>query len=109
MGGLAGWQEKRAKEILIADLTGATSLTDIALDCRLSVSQFSRAFKQSTGVAPHCWLIQQRVEAAKHRLTNHSMSLVDIALDCGFADQSHLTRVFAQHTGVTPAAWRRSI
>lgn len=107
--GLARWQERRAKEMLRADLAGSTALVDIARQCGLSVSQFSRAFKLSTGVAPHRWLIQQRVEAAKARLADPTVSLSSLALSCGFADQSHLTRVFSRYTGVTPAAWRRRL
>ena len=108
VGGLAGWQEKRATEIMVTDLSGNTPLADIAFACGLSVSQFTRAFKQTTGVAPHRWLIQYRVEIAKQHLADRSMRLTDVALACGFADQSHLTRVFAAHTGLTPAAWRRA-
>lgn len=108
-GGLARWQERRAQEMLRADLRGDTSLADIARECGLSVSQFSRAFKKSTGSAPHRWLIQQRVETAKAKLADPAQSLASIALSCGFADQSHLTRVFSRYTGITPAAWRRSL
>ena len=107
-GGLAVWQEKRAKEMLVADLSGNTPVAHIAQACGLSISQFTRAFKQSTGVAPHRWLILHRVETAKRRVADRSMRLADVALACGFADQSHLTRVFASHTGLTPAEWRRS-
>ena len=107
-GGLARWQERRAKEILRADLDGNTSLSTIALQCGLSVSQLSRGFKQSVGTSPHRWLIRQRVEAAKQHLADRRLPLREIALACGFADQSHLTRVFASHTGLTPAAWQRS-
>lgn len=107
-GGLARWQERRAMEILRENLDGSTSLTDVARQCGLSVSQFSRAFKQSTGVAPHRWLLHQRVEQAKAKLANPAASLASIAQACGFSDQSHLTRVFSRYTGVTPAAWRRS-
>ena len=60
-GGLAPWQEKRSKEMLGGDLTGATPLHEIAGACGLSVSHFSRAFHRSTGLAPHAWLLQARV------------------------------------------------
>lgn len=108
-GGLARWQERRAQEMLRAGLRGDISLADIARECGLSVSQFSRAFRESTGSAPHRWLIQQRVEVAKTKLADPTQSLASIALSCGFADQSHLTRVFSRYTGATPAAWRRSL
>jgi AraC family transcriptional regulator len=75
----------------------------------LSVSHFSRAFRRSMGAAPHNWLLTCRVEAAKEKLRDHRLTLSDVALACGFADQSHLTRVFTRIVGVSPGAWRRSL
>jgi AraC-like DNA-binding protein len=106
-GGLAAWQERRAKEILTANLDGAIALSDVARECRLSVSHFSRAFRQSMGVAPHRWLLNRRVDVAKDLLRDRQSSLSEIALRCGFADQSHFTRVFTRRSGVSPGAWRR--
>jgi len=108
-GGLAPWQEKRSKEMMAGDLTGATPLRDIADACGLSVSHFSRAFRRSTGVAPHAWLLQARVEAAKALLPKRESSLSKIARACGFADQSHFSRVFTQRVGLTPGAWRKTV
>jgi AraC-like DNA-binding protein len=108
-GGLAAWQERRAKEILGANLNGAVRLTELARECRLSVSHFSRAFRQSMGVAPHRWLMNRRVELAKDLLRDRDSSLSEIALRCGFADQSHFTRVFTRRAGVSPGAWRRGV
>jgi AraC family transcriptional regulator len=106
-GGLAPWQERRAMEILSANLDGDVPLKDVARECRLSVSHFSRAFSRTIGVAPHRWLLTRRVEVAKEKLRDRRMSLSDVALACGFADQSHLTRVFTGMVGVSPGAWRR--
>lgn len=106
-GGLASWQERRAKEILSSTLDGEVSLKDIASQCGLSISYFSRAFRQSTGMAPHRWLIERRIEAAKALLASRTASLSDIALRCGFADQSHFTRAFSNLVGSSPGAWRR--
>jgi AraC-like DNA-binding protein len=106
-GGLAPWQEKRSKELLAGDLAGATPLYDIAKACGLSVSHFSRAFRRSTGLAPHAWLLRVRVEAAKTMLRQRGSSLSMIALACGFADQSHFTRVFTRRVGLSPGAWRK--
>jgi AraC-like DNA-binding protein len=108
-GGLAAWQERRAKEMLTADLTAGISLSDLASECGLSVSHFTRAFRQTTGLPPHRWLLRQRIERAKVLLRNASISLSDIALVCGFADQSHFTRVFSGATGLAPGAWRRTV
>jgi AraC family transcriptional regulator len=106
-GGLAPWQERRSKEMLAGDLTGATPLHEIAKACGLSVSHFSRAFRRSTGLAPHAWLLHFRVEAAKGLLRGRGVSLSMIALGCGFADQSHFTRVFTRRVGLSPGAWRK--
>jgi AraC-like DNA-binding protein len=106
-GGLAPWQEKRSKDMLAGDLTGATPLHDIAGACGLSVSHFSRAFRRSTGLSPHAWLLHTRVDAAKAMLRRREEPLSLIALTCGFADQSHFTRVFTRRVGLSPGAWRK--
>jgi AraC family transcriptional regulator len=106
-GGLAPWQERRAKEMLRANLSGDLSLPELAGACRLSTGHFSRAFKQTVGCAPHQWLLHQRVEHAKHLILNTNEPLCGIALDTGFSDQAHFTRVFSQRVKVSPAAWRR--
>jgi AraC family transcriptional regulator len=108
-GGLAPWQVRRAKEILSANLDGNVPLKEVARECRLSVSHFSRAFCRSVGVAPHTWLLRQRVEMAKAKLQDNQVPLWEVAQACGFADQSHLTRVFTRMVGVGPGAWRRTL
>jgi AraC family transcriptional regulator len=108
-GGLAPWQEKRAKEMLAGDLTGSTPLQEIATACGISVSHLSRAFRRTTGLAPHAWLLQARVEAAKSMLRKRNIPLPEVARLCGFADQSHFTRVFTQRAGLSPGAWRRIV
>jgi AraC family transcriptional regulator len=108
-GGLAPWQERRAKEILSANLDGRLPLKDVAQECRLSLSHFSRAFRSSMGVAPHSWLLTRRIEVAKQKLRDSRLPLAEVALACGFADQSHLTRVFTRMVGVSPGAWRRAL
>ncbi|MBR0928701.1 helix-turn-helix transcriptional regulator [Bradyrhizobium diazoefficiens] len=106
-GGLAPWQVKRACERLDSDLGGTLSLPQIAAEFGLSVSHFSRAFRISTGVPPHQWLLRQRVNAAKQLMTARDLSLSEIAISAGFANQSHFTRVFSAQVGTSPAAWRR--
>ncbi|PWT93333.1 MAG: AraC family transcriptional regulator [Proteobacteria bacterium] len=107
-GGLAPWQERRAKELLHANLSGRISLGALAAACELSVRHFTRAFRQSTSVSPHEWLQQHRLERAKELLARSSMHLAEIALDCGFADQSHFSRKFQRAVGATPGNWRRA-
>jgi transcriptional regulator GlxA family with amidase domain len=106
-GGLASWQVKRACEKLESDLGGKISLDQIAADFDLSVSHFSRAFRVSTGLPPHQWLLRQRVNTAKQLMSVRDLPLSEIAISAGFANQSHFTRVFSSVVGVSPAAWRR--
>jgi AraC family transcriptional regulator len=108
-GGLAPWQMRRAQEMLGANLDGNLLLEDIARECGLSVSHFSRAFRDSVGLPPHRWLIKRRVETAKSLMREGHAALSEIALQCGFADQSHFTRAFSRETGASPGQWRRCI
>jgi AraC-like DNA-binding protein len=106
-GGLAPWQERRAKEIIEANLDGEVPLNQLARECGLSTSHFSRAFKDTMGIPPHQWLLRRRVENAMRLLRNQQVSLPEVALACGFSDQSHFTRVFTKLSGTSPGAWRR--
>ncbi|MDW6020393.1 AraC family transcriptional regulator [Mesorhizobium sp. BAC0120] len=108
-GGLAVWQERRAKDTLMAHLDGKISLEELAKACGLSRSHFARAFKVATGVSPLEWLAQQRIALAQQYLRHSSLPVEDIAERCGFADQSHFTRAFSRHVGETPGRWRRSL
>jgi AraC-like DNA-binding protein len=107
-GGLAGWQERRACGMLESSLDGDVAIKDIADECGLSTSHFARAFRESTGLAPHQWLLSRRVENAKLLMQDRRLPLSEIALSSGFADQSHFTRVFSRLVGVSPGQWRRS-
>ncbi|MBQ0822024.1 helix-turn-helix transcriptional regulator [Microvirga sp. HBU67558] len=108
-GGLSTWQERLAKEVMETSVVGGIGLAELASLCGLRTSQFAHAFKRSTGMAPYQWLQRRRVERAKDLLTFRDTSLADIALTCGFSDQSHLTRTFARLVGTTPGAWRATI
>lgn len=99
--------EARAKEMLRSKLEGSISITEIADACGLSRSYFIHAFRETTGCTPHQWLIAQRLEHARALLLRAGASLADIASACGFADQSHFTRVFSRHAGMPPGTWRR--
>jgi AraC family transcriptional regulator len=106
-GGLARWQERRAKDMLLANLNGQIGLEDLARACGLSRSHFARAFKGTAGMPPLQWLGIQRVERAKDLLLNSTLPIDQIAHHCGFADQSHFTRAFQKVVNATPGAWRR--
>ena len=103
--GLAAWQERHAKDLMDASLD--ISLADLARECGLSVSQFRRAFRKTTGVAPHQWLLGRRVERAKSLLTQSELPLAEIAHTCGFASQSHFNSTLKRLTGISPGRLRR--
>jgi AraC family transcriptional regulator len=105
-GRLSAWQMKRAEELLLDDLAANRSLAELAAACNVSTRHFSRAFKMNTGLPPHRWLLRRRVEQAKAMLLGSATPISEIAQDCGFSDQSHLTRVFHAATASTPASWR---
>ncbi len=106
-GGLAPWQERRAKEMIDANL-GGVLVEELARECRFSRNHFSRAFSRSVGMAPHQWLMQRRIEVAKEMLRDGRLPVSDVAAACGFSNQSHLTHFFTRMVGVSPGAWRRA-
>jgi AraC family transcriptional regulator len=105
--GLARWQLRRVLEFLEAHVTEDIGLDELAQLVGLSESQFARAFKVSTGLPPYQWCLRNRVKRAQEMLLNGSDSLADIAIQNGFADQSHFTKTFRRVTGKTPANWKR--
>ncbi|HEY1978857.1 MAG TPA: AraC family transcriptional regulator [Xanthobacteraceae bacterium] len=106
-GGLAAWQERRAKELMSANLQGDISAADLARECSLSAGHFARAFRHSTGLSPHQWLLRHRIEEAHGLLSDDRFTLAEIARACGFADQSHFTKAYTRLRGISPGAWRR--
>lgn len=107
-GGLAPWQQKRIQELITARTEGGLTVGDLADECRISHRHFQRAFRQTMGTAPHVYIQKVRVEQAKLLLSQTDACLGDVGLACGFADQSHFTRVFAHLVGMTPGAWRKT-
>ena len=106
-GGLTARQAERAKTFMATHCDEDVSLAEVARECGLSRGYFTQAFKATTGQTPHQWRLRYRIDKAKTLLLETSTSLAEIAIACGFADQSHLTRVFSQHVGDSPASWRR--
>lgn len=105
-GLLAPWQEKRALEFLTSHAFNQVSVVELAGICGLSRSYFIRAFKETFGKTPYRWVIEYRIAKVKDLLLSDA-SMLEIAAQCGFADQSHMTRVFRGVTGETPGKWRR--
>ena len=105
-GGLPWYKLQQAIAYINEYLNQDLSLEAIASTLGMSQYYFARLFKQSMGIAPYQYVIQQRVERAKQLLKQRELSIAEIALRCGFASQSHLNRHFRQLTGMTPKAYR---
>lgn len=87
-------------------LADEIKLSDLAQLLGISQFHFSRLFKRSVGVPPHQYLLQQRLERAKHLLKHTELSVMEIALLCGFSSHSHLGKWFRRYTGMPPKAYR---
>jgi AraC-like DNA-binding protein len=107
-GQLAPWQIRRVTEYFTAHLADDIQLQSVSDLVKLSRSYFSRAFKMSTGLAPHQWLLEARITKAKQLLLGSNLALAQIAVDIGFADQAHFTRTFGRVAGQSPRAWQRA-
>ncbi len=107
-GQLAPRQLKRVTDYIEEHCGRPIRLQELAELTGLSTTHFCTAFKASTGLPPHKWQMRVRVERAKSLLTGSDMTLAAAAVMAGFSDQAHLTRVFRQIIGTTPAAWLRN-
>lgn len=107
-GGLAPWQVKRFEAHLAERLDTPLRLADVAGLVGVSTSHFSRAFKKTFGRPFSQYVTAARLERARTLLRSTRQSISDIALTCGMADQSHLTRLFHRRFGAPPHAWRRA-
>ena len=108
-GGLTAPQIRRVTDYLDGHLCEIVDLTELASVAGLSPSHFHRAFRQTMGAPPHRWLTSRRIRRAQELMRNPGRTLAEIAIDTGFADQPHFTRVFSKVVGATPGYWRRSI
>ncbi|QNP40590.1 helix-turn-helix domain-containing protein [Lysobacter solisilvae (ex Woo and Kim 2020)] len=106
-GGLSPAQLRRATELMSEHLDGELTLAQVAVECGLSRSHFTFAFKQSTGMSPHRWWLQYRLDRVKHMLLETDLPISLIASTCGFFDQSHMTNVFKRFLQITPHQYRR--
>lgn len=105
--GLAPWQVLRVRDYVEATLSGIIHVSCLARIAKLSTSHFARAFRVSFGVTPAAYVVVRRVERAKRMMLSTTEPLCRISLDCGFTDQSHLSRAFRRQVGESPSQWRR--
>lgn len=99
---------KRVLERIEHSFRSEVGLASLAQEAGYSRGHFLKMFRASIGTTPHQYLLKRRVDHARFLLKGREISIVDIAADCGFSSQAHLTQIFRQHVGVTPAEYRRS-
>ncbi|PVM90825.1 AraC family transcriptional regulator [Caulobacter radicis] len=107
-GGLAPWQARKLRKHIDENLDGTLTTAALGELVALSASYFGRAFKATFGETPHAYITRRRLEAAKDLMLATRDPLSQIAYQCGFADQSHLCRLFRRSAGMAPQAWRRA-
>ena len=105
---LAMWQTNRVISYIDSNLGGGIRSQDLARLVNLSTSHFFRAFKSSVGVTPHTYLTHRRIELAREMMRASDQALAQIAIVCGWSDQSHFCRVFRHVVGLSPQEWRRA-
>ncbi|MBR0755575.1 helix-turn-helix transcriptional regulator [Bradyrhizobium jicamae] len=106
-GGLPPRRLNKLMDYIQVNLCNKISLRDMASVAQLSESQFVRAFRASTGSTPIAYVADLRLRETRRLLVSTNLSLCEIALRLGFADQSHFTRRFRVATGMTPSLYRR--
>lgn len=107
-GGLAPTVLRNVLAYIDANLSQPLTLAELAAQAALSEYHFARMFRQSTGLAPHQYVMQRRMDQAQQWVRHSALPLTEIALACGFSSASHFSNRFKQVTGVTPSQLRAS-
>lgn len=107
--GLSARKLTQVQDYIEAHLQEPIRLDDLAVTTHLSRYHFCRLFKQSVGISPYRYILQQRIKKAQQLLRDPTLSLVEVALASGFANQSHFSRHFRQQVGVTPSYYRHQL
>jgi AraC family transcriptional regulator len=99
---------KRVLERIEHSFQSEVSLASLAKEAGYSRGHFLKMFRTSTGVTPHQYLMKRRIDHARSLLRRPEISIIDVAADCGFSSQAHLTQAFREHVGITPGDYRRN-
>ena len=105
-GGLPPYRLKQVIDYINQNLDENIKIKDVAKSIGISQYYFCRLFRQSTGIAPYRYVIQQRISRAKALIEENRLSLSDIAIECGFSSQSQMTHHFRKLVGTTPKVYR---
>jgi AraC family transcriptional regulator len=108
-GGLSPFKVRQITEFINANLSSNLSLAEMANLLQMGPCHFARAFKESTGLSPHQYVLRRRVERALQLLKEKRTNLADIAYDLGFSSQGHFTTVFSKIVGVSPSSYREQV
>jgi len=98
----------RVQEYIGENLGTDLSVRDLARVAELEPDTFARKFRRATGLAPHAFVLEQRLQRAEYLLAGTKLGIASIALQVGFSNQSHMTETFRRARGVTPHVYRRS-
>lgn len=109
VGGLSPMVLRRAIERLRSNSDADVSLAALASDAGLSRFHFCRSFKESTGLSPHAWLRQYRLDQAMDMLRDPEMPVVSVAAALGYSSQTAFAAAFRRSTGETPTEWRQQL
>jgi AraC family transcriptional regulator len=108
-GGLNSSTLRAVTDHIEAHLDEGISLHDLAELAEMSDYRFARRFRDSTGLPPHQYVLRRRIERAKALLRRKDLSILEVALSCGFSSQSHFAGAFRALAGVTPRGYRQSL
>lgn len=108
-GGLSPYKLRQVTEYIGDNLSNNLSLAEMANLLQMGPCHFARAFKESTGLSPHQYVLRRRVERALQMLKETRTNLADIAYDLGFSSQGHFTTVFSKIVGVSPSNYREQV
>jgi transcriptional regulator GlxA family with amidase domain len=106
-GGLAPWQKRKIELFVKEHLTESLPVEELADQVALSASYFHHAFKETFRTSPHAYITRLRIESAQTMMRMTEEPLSQIAFASGFADQSHLCKIFRRVLGEPPGVWRR--
>lgn len=108
-GGLAAWRLRRVLEYMHANLAEDLPLADLSKLAGLSPRHFCTAFRHSTGLPPHRYLAERRIERARELLADPSLSMTAVAMAVGFGSSQHFATMFRRNTGATPGGYRTGL
>ena len=106
-GGLAPWQIRKVERFVKENMTRPLRIEQLADQVSLSASYFHHAFKETFALSPHANVTRKRLENARAMMLATEEPLSQISFACGFADQSHLCKIFRREMGEPPSAWRK--